>query len=227
MMLGGLIKFTTIDYPGQIACTVFTSGCNYRCPYCHNPELVEAGAKHSEEDFFSFIKTRMGTLDGVCICGGEPTIHQDLPEFIKKIKDMGFLVKLDTNGSNPEMLASLIKDKLIDYVALDIKAPKDRYNEAIGMNINVENIERCISILEASDIEYEFRTTVVPSLINKEDIISIARWLGKRGKFYLQNFKPARTLDPNFNDVLPYSNRQLDEFKSEIRHLVSSCGVRK
>ena len=176
MLIGGLQKTTLIDFPGRIAATVFLCGCNFQCPWCYSPELVlperiKKQPKMSEKDFFAFLKERRKLLEGVVICGGEPTIYKDLPDFVKKIKKMGFLVKLDTNGSNPQMLKELIGKKLIDYVAMDIKGPKESYKEFIGKEIDVEKIQKSIDILKEGKVDYEFRSTLVPSLHRKEDVL--------------------------------------------------------
>src|SRR3989344_4958290 len=153
MLIGGLQKLTLIDFPGKVACTVFLSGCNFRCPFCYSPELVLPGQIKnrpgiSEKEFFDFLKERKNLLEGIVICGGEPTSDKKLPVFLKKIKKMGFFVKLDTNGSNPEMLKKLIDKKLIDYVAMDIKGPKGKYSQIAGTKIDIEKIQKSINILK-------------------------------------------------------------------------------
>jgi len=231
MEIGGLQKVTLIDYPGKIACTVFVVGCNFRCPFCYSselviPEKIENQPRIKEADFFDFLKERQGLLEGVVICGGEPTINKDLPAFIKKIKKYNYLVKLDTNGSNPSMLAKLIKAKLIDYVAMDIKAPQKKYCEAAGRKVNVLDIEKSINILKNSKIEYEFRTTVVPGLLEKKDIIEIAKWIGPGGKYFLQNFRPEKTLNPAFEKIRPYKDDYLLEIKKAIEPFFDICKIR-
>jgi len=221
MNIGGLQKTTLIDYPGKIGCTVFLTGCNFRCPWCQNPELVlpekiKKSPKISEKDFFNFLEERKGFLEGVCITGGEPTIHKDLPNFIKKIKKLGFAVKLDTNGSNPRILKNLIKKKLIDYIAIDVKAP-----------LKNPDIKKSVEIIKNSSLDYEFRTTVVPTVHNKEDIIKIARELSKptrlrqgfggQRKYYLQNFRPEKTIDPKFKKIKPFNQKQLESIQKECQ----------
>jgi len=209
MILGGLQKQTLIDYPGKVACTVFTSGCNFRCPYCYNPDLVLGTASTlSEKEFFSFLEERVNFLDAVVVCGGEPTIHANLPEFLAKIKSLGFKVKLDTNGSNPDMLASLLASELVDFISLDIKAPREKYSKLVGVDFDLEKLSRSMAIIEASNIDYEFRTTVVPTLLNKEDVTKIEQWVGK---VKLQNFQNKKTLDPKFEKVVPFSKEQFNE----------------
>jgi len=189
MKIGGLQKLTLVDYPGKIAATVFLIGCNFRCGFCHNPELIDSSKKEviSEKEFFDFLKERKGLLDGVCITGGEPTIVSDLFNFIKKIKDLGFLVKLDTNGSNPEILKELINS--LDYIAMDVKTSMKKYNKAVGKEIDLNNINKSIDLIKDSNIDYEFRTTVIPGLVDKNDIIEIGKWLKGVKKIVLQQFR--------------------------------------
>ncbi|PIP24752.1 MAG: anaerobic ribonucleoside-triphosphate reductase activating protein, partial [Candidatus Nealsonbacteria bacterium CG23_combo_of_CG06-09_8_20_14_all_36_125] len=172
MEIGGLQKVTLIDYPGRIAATVFLCGCNFKCPWCYSselvlPEKIKKQPKISEREFFKYLKDRKKLLDGLVLCGGEPTINKKLPSFIKKIKKMGFLIKLDTNGSDPKILKKLIDEKLIDYVAMDLKGPKERYSEFSGRKVDVKKIQKSIDILKENKVDYEFRSTIVPSLHTK------------------------------------------------------------
>jgi len=208
MIFGGIQKLTLIDYPGKVAATVFTVGCNFLCPYCHNPELVDPPKikeqqKISEREILDFLATRQGLLEAVCITGGEPTLSADLPEFIKKIKDMGFLVKLDSNGSNPAMLAKLLAEGLVDFIAMDIKAPLEKYKKIAGKRVSLENIQRSVELVQKAP-DYEFRTTVLPALHSQKDILSIGRWLQGAKKYYLQQFQPTKTLDAAFMNAKPY-----------------------
>jgi len=213
MKIGGLQKTTLIDYPGKIACTVFLVGCNFRCPWCYNLELVLPArlatrnvAGVAEKDFFDFLKEKMGLLDGVVICGGEPTIHKDLLNFIQKIKKLGFLVKLDTNGSNSEMLGNLIEKKIIDYIAMDVKEiPKN------------PNIKKSIEIIKNSKIDYEFRTTLVPTIHTKKIIFKIAKNLSPANAYFLQNFRPGKTLNPKFQNYKPFTQKQLEVIQKECQ----------
>jgi len=225
MKIGGLQKLTLIDYPGKLAATVFLFGCNFRCPWCYSSELVLAEKKQPEileKEVISFLKERQDLLEGVVICGGEPTINKDLGKFIKKIKKLGFLVKLDTNGSNPKMLKDLIK--IVDYVAMDVKLPKDKYKKILG--VNPENIDKSIKILKNSNIDYEFRTTVVPGILDKKDILKIAKWISGAKKYYLQNFRPEKTLDPKFEKKKPYTDEYLADIKKAISPFFKICKVR-
>lgn len=222
MLIGGLQKLTLIDYPSKTACTVFLIGCNFRCPWCYNPELVlpKATKKHpkiSEKYFFDFLKERKGLLDGVVVCGGEPTINKELPDFINKIRKMGYLVKLDTNGSNPKMLKDLINKKLIDYIAMDIKAPlkTQKYAKAAGLEIDLDKIKESIKIIKNSGIDYEFRTTIVPKLHQLKDIAGIAKQLKGAKIYFLQQFKPEKTIDSKYKKCKPFDQKQIKSLLGE------------
>ncbi|MBI2038452.1 MAG: anaerobic ribonucleoside-triphosphate reductase activating protein [Candidatus Nealsonbacteria bacterium] len=235
MKIGGLQKLTLIDFPGKVACTVFLSGCNFRCPFCYSPELVlpEKIKEHpdiSEKDFFNFLKERKNLLEGVTICGGEPTRDKKLPGFIKKIKKMGFFVKLDTNGSNPEMLGKLIDKKIVDYFAMDIKAPlgvkAQNYEGATGVKADLDKIKKSIGIIKNSGVDYEFRTTVVPSIHTREDIIQIVKDILPAKRYYLQAFLPEKTLNPAFEKIRPYSRDFLLEIQKAVSPFFEICQVR-
>ena len=190
MKIGGLQKVTLIDYPGKVACTVFLSGCNFRCPFCYSPELVlpEKIKKHpsiKERDFFDFLSEKRGLLDGCVICGGEPTIYgEELIDFCKKIKEMGFSIKLDTNGSNPDVLIKAIP--LIDYIAMDIKSPLDQRYKEFSVIDCLDRIKESIEIVKKSGIDYEFRTTITNHSV--DDILEIAEYLSPAKRYYLQRF---------------------------------------
>ncbi|MBO7318667.1 MAG: anaerobic ribonucleoside-triphosphate reductase activating protein [Clostridia bacterium] len=195
MKISGLQKLTLLDYPGKMACTVFTYGCNFRCPFCHNALLVteENSDCISEDEFFSFLKKRQGILDGVCISGGEPTLQKDLPEFISKIKALGYYVKLDTNGSSPLLLKKLIEEKLIDYVAMDIKNSPDKYDITCGIEVDINAVKQSVSIIKQSGIDHEFRTTTVKEYHRAEDFEVIADWI-EGSKYFLQHFENSGNL---------------------------------
>jgi len=237
MKIGGLQKLTLIDYPGKLACTVFLAGCDYRCPWCYNPELVlpekiKEIKQIPEREFFKFLEERKELLEGVCIGGGEPTLNKDLPEFCQEIKKLGYSIKLDTNGSDPEMLKSLINKKLIDYVAMDLKAPQEKYKEAIGFKKRsfpylLDRINESIDILKEGKIDYEFRTTMIPKLLGKEDIIKIVQWIGPAKKYYLQNFKTGKdTIDPDFKKITPCLEEYLLEIQKAVAPFFEICQVR-
>ena len=196
--LGGLQKLTLLDYPGLVACTVFTVGCNMRCPFCHNALLVSKIEEENALDeggFFAFLKKRQGILDGVCITGGEPTLQQDLPEFIAKIKALGFKVKLDTNGSFPDRIKSILETGNVDYVAMDIKNTLAKYPETVGIpGFDTSKIERSIKIIKESGIPYEFRTTAVSPLHEADDFEEIAKLIEGSQGYFIQGFKDSGEL---------------------------------
>ena len=231
----GLQKTSLIDFPGKVSAIIFLGGCNFRCGFCYSSELVlpdklAKQPRFGKEYITDFLKERQGQLDGVVVCGGEPTINPDLPELIKEIKNLGFLVKLDTNGTNPGMLKGLIDARMIDYVAMDIKGPKEKYSQIAGQDIDVNLIQESIDILKNSGLDFEFRTTVVPNYIDNNDIKNMAQWIsqGKEGqlKYYLQNFFPSKTLDPAFQSLHPYSLGDLKQVQKEISPLFKHCGLR-
>lgn len=191
MIISGFEKLTLLNYPDNIACIIFTKGCNFKCPFCHNSLFIEEKnetGSFSEEYIFEYLNKRKNVLEGVVISGGEPLIHKDIKVFIKKIKDLGFKVKLDTNGSNPNMLKELIDEELIDYVAMDIKNIFDKYDVTIGVKTNIDNIKKSIEILESSNIDYEFRTTIIKEFHTIDDIENIVNKLKKSSKYFIQNF---------------------------------------
>lgn len=195
MNIAGVQKVTLLDYPGKVACEIFTQGCNFECPFCQNSSLIPItnAGEFSEEEIFEYLNLRKNILDGVVITGGEPTVQKDLKGFIKKIKDLGLLVKLDTNGGNPKVLQELIDEKLVDYVAMDIKNIFNKYNITAGKKINLDNIKKSIEILKASKIDYEFRTTIIKEMHSLDDIISICKLVGN-AKYYLQNFEDSENV---------------------------------
>jgi len=221
-----MLKQSLVDYPGEIAAVLFTRGCNLRCPFCHNPDLLikpKITVKPVDiEEVLEFLVKRRGFLDGVVISGGEPTLNQELPKDIGRIKSCGFLVKLDTNGTNPVMLENLLGKKLVDYVAMDIKAPLDykKYRVACGKLSSEEffSIRSSIHLLRNAGVNFEFRTTVVPALHTAEDIVEIARYLEGCDKYTLQQFNPRITLAPGYARVIPFS-------KEEMQGIADRCAV--
>lgn len=198
MLIQGIQKLTLLDYPGQVACTLFTAGCNFRCPFCHNASLVthvDLANTIPEAEVFAFLKKRQGVLDGVCITGGEPLLQQDIESFIGKVKELGYLVKLDTNGSNVTLLKRLVEEKLVDYVAMDIKNAPNKYGMTIGIEgYHLENILQSVDFLLSGAVPYEFRTTVVREFHKREDFAAIGRWIKGAEKYYLQGFKDSGDL---------------------------------
>lgn len=228
MIIQGIQKLTLLDYPGKLATTVFLGGCNFRCPFCHNASLVLSPSSKgcmSEDELFEFLESRKGKIAAVCISGGEPTLYSDLPLFISKIKEMGFLVKLDTNGSNTEMIYSLLSDELIDYVAMDIKSSKDGYDEATGGEVDLDAIEQSVMLLLNSDIEYEFRTTVVRELHTAEHIRDIAEWIRGAKRYYLQTYKDSGDILGG-SEFTSYSKDEMTRLLDLVRPYVQTCGVR-
>ncbi len=198
MKILGFQKMTLLDYPGKVACTIFTGGCNFRCPFCHNALLVtktDEVQEHNAEDILSFLSKRKGILDGVCITGGEPLMNKEIFDFASRIKEMGYSIKIDTNGSFPERLEKMIDEKLCDYVAMDIKNCKEKYPLTAGCDrLDVDVIDKSVQILLKNKIDYEFRTTVVKELHNVEDMEKIGRWISGAPRYFLQNFEDSGNL---------------------------------
>ena len=198
MKIHGFQKMTLLDFPGKVACTIFTGGCNFRCPFCHNALLVTELDPHTamaENEVLSFLKKRVGLLEGVCITGGEPLLQADIIDFIKKIKEMGYPVKVDTNGCYPETLRELIQNNLVDYVAMDIKNSKEKYGITVGLPLfDITSVEKSILLLLQNQVDFEFRTTVVQEFHTVEDIQKIAEWIKGAPRYFLQNFEDSGNL---------------------------------
>ncbi len=220
---------TLMDYPGKVATAVFLAGCNFHCGFCHNPEIVEINPDQviiEEEDFFDFLKSRQGLLDGVCVSGGEPLIYEALPEFLNKIKSLGFTIKLDTNGLNFSLLQKILKEKLVDYIAMDIKASLANYHKVTNIKADFNNIEQSIKAIMDSGLGYEFRTTVMPRFHNEEEIEKMARMIKGAKKYYLQNFRNQKTLDPEFRDDNCFTEEQLAALRQIAAKYVNLCEIR-
>jgi pyruvate formate lyase activating enzyme len=229
MKIGGLRRVSLIDYPGLISATVFLQGCNFKCPYCHNPELVDRGLFQpciKENNVMEFLDSRKGKLDAVTICGGEPTIQDDLNPFIKQIKKMRFAVKLDTNGSQPKVINHLINEKLIDFIAMDIKAPLDKYKEVVKTNVNQDSIKESIKIILKATIPYEFRTTLVQSQLEENDILQIGKLITGASHYVLQNFVNLRTLDKKFQKEKTFSEETLQRIKNSLEQQIPTVTIR-
>jgi len=219
MKIGGLQKVSLIDYPGKISAIVFTQGCNFRCPYCHNPELVDHELYQPclpEKDILGFLATRQGKLDAVTITGGEPTLQEDLIPFIQKIHNLGFAVKLDSNGSQPDVLASLIQKKLLDFIALDVKAPAEKYQSVVQAPVVVDFIRESIRLVLKAKMPHEFRTTVVASGLAPKDILAIGREIDGAKRYALQKFQPARTLNEKYIEEKTYSDEEFLKIKKQL-----------
>lgn len=194
MLISGLQKLTLLDYPGRVACTVFTGGCNFRCPFCHNAPLVmpeRLARDSSEEAVLAFLNKRRGVLDGVAVTGGEPLLHKDIGAFLEKVKALGFAVKLDTNGSFPDRLRAIVSAGLVDRVAMDVKNAPALYEKTAGAAVDLAAIERSRDFLLSGSVDYEFRTTVVKGLHTKESLMDAARWIRGAKEYYLQQFKDS------------------------------------
>ncbi len=240
MIIGGLEKLSLLDYPDHLAAIVFTQGCNFRCHFCYNPMLVlprkgedkknnkEKGfSPLSTEDLFLFLRERHGRLDGVVITGGEPTLHEDLPDFIKQIKAIGYDVKLDTNGTNPKMLSVLLEAGLLDYIAMDLKAPEHKYEETVGVKTDYNNLKKSVKMIIKSGLPHEFRTTVVPGLLEKEDFKTMGESIKGAQKWYLQTFKSDTDLvDMEYYRQRPYTSQEMKELAEVGKKAAGVCEVR-
>lgn len=238
MFFAGIQKTTLLDYPGKVASTVFTYGCNFRCPFCHNPELVIEEFldenKIPEEEILEFLFGRVGKLDGLVITGGEPLINDNIIEFIYKAKDLGYLVKVDTNGSFPGRLKRLIDEKIVDYLAMDIKNSLEQYIKTIGLDDSrkkeckklKENIIESMSLITSSAIDYEFRTTIVPGLHTIESVEGIGRLIKGSKKFCIQNFRPGKTISNKYSTTKPFSSKEIEEYVKILSKYVANIEVR-
>jgi pyruvate formate lyase activating enzyme len=242
MKIGGLEKFSLIDYPDHLAAVVFAVGCTFRCPFCYNPMLVPSGKSKdtssqdegeeglfsiSENGLFHFLEERKGKLDGVVVSGGEPTMQADLPEFLAKIKEIGFKIKLDTNGSNPAMIKNLLSRKLLDYVAMDIKCDKSGYEKSTGSKIDFGKIEESVKLIMNSKLPYEFRTTCVPGFLDKVALENMGRMINGASRWYLQRFKSdAEMIDKGLVGRPGFSEREMEEFAAIGRKYVKVCEIR-
>jgi pyruvate formate lyase activating enzyme len=228
MNIGGFQEISLLDYPEKITTIIWTTGCNFRCPFCFNPNIVLDKTDHISNDvFFSFLKKRKGKLDAVSISGGEPFYQKDLKEFITKIKILGFLVKIDTNGSYPIKLREFIDEGLIDYVSMDVKTVKQKYPEITKSNIDVNQIDTSIQIIKNIALDYEFKTTVIPYYLKEQDILEIAQWLKGSKRYFLQQFKTDIPLLSKDNLLKKtYSKSELYRFCEKIKPFFYECQVR-
>lgn len=235
MHIAGFEKLTLLDYPGKIASVVFTPGCVFRCPFCHNPELIEPFddvskelfLRNREEEFFAFLERRRGKLDGVCITGGEPTLQADIADFIGRVKSMGFLVKLDTNGLFPERVSRIMDLGIVDYWAMDIKHTPEKYHIAAGKRVSLDAIRKSVSLLMKSGVEYEFRTTVVPGMHAEEDFLEIAQWIHGARAYYLQEFRAVKLYDTSLESSVRGKYVDLEKIKKTIASFFDFVAVRR
>ncbi len=231
--IGGLIKQSFVDYPGHLAAVIFTRGCNFRCPYCHNPELVlpnnntKATEHWSESEVLTFLEKRRHLLDGVVLCGGEPTLQKNLIPFLRKLKTRHFKTKLDTNGSHPEVIKQALEEGLIDFIAMDVKAPLKSYADSAGVNVPEKELKESIQIIKTSGLPYEFRTTAVKPLHTLEHLIEIGQWVSERGTFVLQQFINGSLLSPEFSEkALPFTPQELESVKRSLNAQGIPCLIR-
>ncbi|MCL2037749.1 anaerobic ribonucleoside-triphosphate reductase activating protein [Candidatus Saccharibacteria bacterium] len=228
MKIGGLQKLSLVDYPGHTAAALFTIGCNMRCGYCHNPELVLPERFAPEiplEHIFNFLARRRGCLDGVVISGGEPTMHDDLPAFAATIKEMGFLVKLDSNGTRPDMLKQMIREKSLDFIAMDIKATLAKYSAAIARPIDTTALQESIKLIIDSGLDHEFRTTAVRQLMNLEDFDEIGQMIRGAKRYAFQHFRPGRSLNSQFDNFGSFSDAEVEKIKATMQKYVEKVVV--
>jgi len=228
MKIGGFQKTSLLDFPDTISAIIWTNDCNFRCPFCYNKNLVFGNAESiPEKEIISFLEKRKGLIEGIVISGGEPFLQKDLIDFIKRVKNIGYLIKIDTNGSFPLKIKQLFDEELIDYISMDIKAPKNKYNQLSGVNVAILKIEKSIELIKDRAPNYEFRTTFVPKLLKKEDVIEIGKWLEGAEKYYLQQFKNNPPLvSSEFNDIAPYPKEYVIETLEAIKPFFKFCDVR-
>lgn len=236
MIIGGLEKLSLIDFPGYLSAIVFTKSCNFRCHFCYNPMLVFAEGENElknidegpslipEEDFFLFLKERVGKLEGLVISGGEPTLQPDLKDFIIKVKELGYKVKLDTNGTNPEKVSDLIKNNLLDYIAMDLKAPLEKYETVIGVKTDINKIKESIDLLIRGNVPYEFRSTLVPGLVNEDDILKMSKDIEGANLWYLQKFKSdIRLVNGDFENKESFTDKEMEYFSNIGGKFTKKC----
>lgn len=229
MLIADLQKVSLIDYPGHISAIIFTRGCNFRCRYCHNPELVDPslfGQCLPEEQVLSFLAKRKGKLDAICLTGGEPTLQDDLIDFIKKVKNLEYLIKIDTNGSNPQVIGDIIRAGIVDYIAMDIKGPVEKYKFITESNIPFDVIQESIKIIMEAGIPYEFRTTLVKQQLDEKDIIETAKLIKNANLYVLQQFVPAKTLDREYLNAKSYTKEEMEMLKKKLLDYVVNISIR-
>lgn len=232
MKIGGFQKVSLIDYPGEISSVIFTQGCNFRCVYCHNPELVYPqlwGPSIEPQEILQFLQRRRGKVDAVVITGGEPLLQEDLRDFILQIKEMGFLVKLDTNGSYPDRLAAILEEGVLNYVAMDVKAPWSLYGKVTGVQVDVEKVKESIRIILSSRIESEFRVTFAPSLMTESDVETIGQDLKGAKRLVIQKYRPKPQVKPDtgFKDLRAPSKEELQRLKSVMEKIIPCVVIRE
>lgn len=229
MRIGALQKTSLIDYPGLISAIIFTQGCNFRCGYCHNPELLDPSNWDEpipQNDILDFLKKRQGKLDALVITGGEPTLHLGLPGFISKVKELGFKVKLDSNGTNPKMLEQLLAENLVDYIAMDVKAPLRRYSDIANCEVPTDLIFESINLIMSNAPDYEFRTTLVEGQLSYEEVLDIGKLIKGAKKYFLQRFIPSKTNSPEFLDKKSFPDEALNDLVEDLQEFVDLVAIR-
>jgi len=227
MQIKGIQKTSLIDFPGKICSVIFVNNCNFKCHYCHNPELIEGNLDNLDEnEILEFLDRRKNYVDSIVISGGEPCLQEDLINFIKNVKEIGLFIKIDTNGSRPDVLKELIDNKLVDYIAMDIKAPFEKYKDVIKGDVDLEKIRESVKLIKESNVDYEFRTTILPKLLNKEDIKIICEEIKNAKRYYLQQFRNIKTLNKDYENEESYNNEEILSIKEEIKNNFEVCEVR-
>lgn len=228
MIIAGLQKLSLLDYPGKTACTLFISGCNFRCPFCHNPDLVRGTNLEaiSENEVLTFLRKRCRVLEGVCVSGGEPLLDNALPGLLKKIKALGFSIKLDTNGSSPEKLQRLIDSEIVDYVAMDIKNSPEKYAKSCGIHdLDLNSIQQSVDLLLKERVAYEFRTTIVKELHDEQDLIRIGNWIHSAEHYYLQFYRDSENV--LMRGFHAFSDDQMEQALSKVKEILPAAELRR
>ena len=228
MKIGGFQKTSLLDYPDTVSAIIWTVGCNFHCPFCYNKDIVEEKTGLiSEKEIFDFLEKRKGLIDGLVITGGEPLMQEDIADFCEKVKKLGYLVKIDTNGTYPEKLKELADKKLVDYIAMDIKAPKKKYKDLSGVKADIKKIQKSIDIIRKSGVDYEFRTTFIPKFLTQKDIVEIGEWLKRTKRFYIQQFKnDVPMISSKMSSIKPYSREEIFDTLEKIKPFFEFCDVR-
>jgi len=228
MNIGGLQKTSLLDYPDKISAIIWTIGCNFRCPFCYNTNLVIGTAKKiPEKEILAFLNKRKGLIEAVVISGGEPLMQNDIEHFLEKIKKLGYAIKVDTNGTYPNVLQKLLEKKLIDYVSMDVKAPKNKYSRLSGVTTDISKIEKSIEVIKKFAPHYEFKTTFIPTLLHQKDIIEIAKWLENAENYYLQKFKDdVPVISSELEEVKPYTKQYLEKTIEKVKPYFKQCDIR-
>jgi len=228
MKIGGFQKTSLLDYPEKISTIIWTVGCNFNCPFCYNKDLVTGNVGSiPEKEIFDYLEKRKNMIEALVISGGEPLMHKDITTFCEKVKKLGYLIKIDTNGTYPEKLQELIDKKLVDYISMDVKAPKNKYEKLSGKKTDIKKIQKSIDIIQKSNIDYEFKTTFIPGLLKKEDIEDIAKWIKGSKKYFLQQFKSEVPLiSGDLENTAPYSKTEILDTVEKIKPFFEYCKAR-